>query len=399
MTRSSHVLLLAIIALLAAGWPSEASAATELCVSRGDTGCFATISGAVSAAHAGDVIRVAPGRYDEVLVIQRPLTLMGERGSEPWLTGRITATRAITLEHFNIVGWITTRESYAFDGVRIAATLPIQTPTPMPSRREHDPVVREPVTAAESSPDPAPYWTGQARAESRAEVPAVSMLVAPSAHASGELSMPTQVPVYGVLATVVIAMAISNTRIARSVNALRREIRRASSHGDAADLPQMLAEPRGWARLAGQVAADALEESLELDPDNALASVWTLPSPSFTVALADGRLLTFAALRTAKHGRGINLGTRTREAQAIWLSLAGRPSGESHVTLPARSTWYLVVHAAPARPRIRCRLFRLAGWGMRMRGRLRRGIRSTRASTTAMAPRRGSRAAVLKEGN
>jgi parallel beta-helix repeat protein len=53
--------------------------AADKCVNPGGTGgCSATIAGAVSAASAGDVIRVAKGTYHEDVVIDKALSLLGD---------------------------------------------------------------------------------------------------------------------------------------------------------------------------------------------------------------------------------------------------------------------------------------------------------------------------------
>lgn len=53
--------------------------ATDRCVSpSGKGGCFSTINAAVSAASSGDVIRVSKGTYQEDVVINKPLSLLGE---------------------------------------------------------------------------------------------------------------------------------------------------------------------------------------------------------------------------------------------------------------------------------------------------------------------------------
>jgi parallel beta-helix repeat protein len=54
--------------------------AGERCVRpSGSGGCFSTIGAAVAAASAGDVVRVASGTYHEDVVIDKPLSLLGQR--------------------------------------------------------------------------------------------------------------------------------------------------------------------------------------------------------------------------------------------------------------------------------------------------------------------------------
>jgi parallel beta-helix repeat protein len=64
----------ALAAVLATAFSVPAVAAT-LCVNPAGAGCFATIQSAVNNASAGDVINVAPGTYNEGVVIGIPLSL------------------------------------------------------------------------------------------------------------------------------------------------------------------------------------------------------------------------------------------------------------------------------------------------------------------------------------
>jgi nitrous oxidase accessory protein NosD len=58
--------------------------AATLCVSpSGRSGCKTTISAAVSAASAGDTIQVAPGTYNEQVVITKPVSLVASRERMP----------------------------------------------------------------------------------------------------------------------------------------------------------------------------------------------------------------------------------------------------------------------------------------------------------------------------
>jgi len=68
-----------VITLAAAPLLSSAAYAATLCVDpSGHGGCKKTISAAVAAASPGDVIRVGEGVYHEDVVIQKPLSLVGE---------------------------------------------------------------------------------------------------------------------------------------------------------------------------------------------------------------------------------------------------------------------------------------------------------------------------------
>jgi len=81
LRRSS--LLAATASLFCLGASTAASAAT-LCVNPGGTsGCKSTISAAVSAAKAGDVIEVATGVYAEQVTITQSLSMVAEAGASP----------------------------------------------------------------------------------------------------------------------------------------------------------------------------------------------------------------------------------------------------------------------------------------------------------------------------
>jgi nitrous oxidase accessory protein NosD len=63
-----------VVVLLSAGL----SIAATICVNKtGDGGCYTTITNGVNAASSGDVVKVAPGRYEESVVINKFITLEG----------------------------------------------------------------------------------------------------------------------------------------------------------------------------------------------------------------------------------------------------------------------------------------------------------------------------------
>src|SRR5689334_13346823 len=76
MRRPVRLTIASSIMLLAAFCPPLAAA--NLCVHRAhNSGCYGTISAAISAASPNDIIRVAPGEYDEQVTITKPLSLIG----------------------------------------------------------------------------------------------------------------------------------------------------------------------------------------------------------------------------------------------------------------------------------------------------------------------------------
>jgi parallel beta-helix repeat protein len=76
----------------------------ERCVNpSGSGGCFSTIGAAVSAASAGDVVRVAPGTYREDVVIDKPLSLLGQR-SETTTIDASGLLNGVNVDGFNHPG-------------------------------------------------------------------------------------------------------------------------------------------------------------------------------------------------------------------------------------------------------------------------------------------------------
>ncbi|HZQ44292.1 MAG TPA: DUF1565 domain-containing protein, partial [Acidobacteriaceae bacterium] len=57
---------------------ANAAAAATLCVNQhSNTGCYSSITSALAAANAGDVINVAQGTYAEDVLITKPISLVG----------------------------------------------------------------------------------------------------------------------------------------------------------------------------------------------------------------------------------------------------------------------------------------------------------------------------------
>jgi len=78
-TNSTRLLLTSVIVVSLAGLVSPASAITRCVNKDGGNGCSTTISAAVAAAAAGDVINVWPGVYNEQVTITEPLSLISVR--------------------------------------------------------------------------------------------------------------------------------------------------------------------------------------------------------------------------------------------------------------------------------------------------------------------------------
>lgn len=76
-SRLFRVFLMVLGVVFAAGLCQTATAAT-LCVNPGMTGCYSKISSAVTAARPGDTILVAPGTYNEDVMVTKPVSLIGE---------------------------------------------------------------------------------------------------------------------------------------------------------------------------------------------------------------------------------------------------------------------------------------------------------------------------------
>jgi hypothetical protein len=108
--------VLTAIVLAIAPVASGASAANERCV--GKPPCFATIQGAVNAAHAGDVIRIGPGTFAGGVTINKSVQVIGSgagktiiKGGGPVLTiGEAFAPREpkVTVSKVKITGGHTT---------------------------------------------------------------------------------------------------------------------------------------------------------------------------------------------------------------------------------------------------------------------------------------------------
>jgi parallel beta-helix repeat protein len=106
-------------ALLLAGAFQSAQAAT-LCVSQQvKLGCYATVSLAVSAATAGDTIRVAPGTYTEYVVVNKALSLVGASPNNTIIdaTGKYNAIYVDGTSNVVVTGF--TLENAQYEGILV----------------------------------------------------------------------------------------------------------------------------------------------------------------------------------------------------------------------------------------------------------------------------------------
>ena len=74
-----HALAVGLFSFMGMAVSIQSAQAATLCVNpHGTSGCFKTITQAVAAANAGDIINVSKGFYREDVVIEKPLSLIGE---------------------------------------------------------------------------------------------------------------------------------------------------------------------------------------------------------------------------------------------------------------------------------------------------------------------------------
>jgi nitrous oxidase accessory protein NosD len=104
--------------------PAIALQAATLCVNSGRTsGCFAHINDAISSASVASTIKIAPGTYNEAVVITKSLSLVGENGAIVDATGLpvgifVNGLAAPGLSDVLITGL--TVENANFEGILIA---------------------------------------------------------------------------------------------------------------------------------------------------------------------------------------------------------------------------------------------------------------------------------------
>ncbi|HID62213.1 MAG TPA: DUF1565 domain-containing protein, partial [Anaerolineae bacterium] len=85
------LVVLGLLLALSAPWPSPVSAATTRYVAPGGScgganPCYAKIQDAINAASSGDTIKVAQGTYNENLVVNKAVSLLGGFSTSDWST-------------------------------------------------------------------------------------------------------------------------------------------------------------------------------------------------------------------------------------------------------------------------------------------------------------------------
>lgn len=114
------VLLLLSMSFSAITILPEAATATTLFVGGTSPGNHTTIQGAIDAASPGDTVFVYSGTYDEDIVIDKPLTLVGNATETTVVTGSGTgATISLTDDWINVTGFKIVPSSYYIDAVEV----------------------------------------------------------------------------------------------------------------------------------------------------------------------------------------------------------------------------------------------------------------------------------------
>ena len=100
--KLSSLFVIGCALLFAGSWQS--AAAKSLCVNHsGSNGCYTSITAAVSAASAWDVINVWPGTYKEDVVIGMPLSLIGS-GAKSTIIDATGQPNGIFIDGFDHAG-------------------------------------------------------------------------------------------------------------------------------------------------------------------------------------------------------------------------------------------------------------------------------------------------------
>jgi hypothetical protein len=232
---------------------------------------------------------------------------------------------------------------------------PTSTPTPLPTSIPSPTTTPRPTHTPTSAPTltstPTPTASGMA-AETVGGLAAGAMFL-------------VTLPLLGT-ATVVALMSV-----ARAIRGFERTYRRQTSlelerlqaravEVRRRELSAVLSNPDGWRRVLDQLLAEALDTTARVGREGVL-DVSTAPTPRFTVAGEDGRLLVFTSSPGALRRVGL-LGRKEQaisldaalhpaarvEVQAVWEHLATRWLRGSAPVLPRQAEWFLVVREQPA---------------------------------------------------
>jgi hypothetical protein len=178
------------------------------------------------------------------------------------------------------------------------------------------------------------------------------------------------VPLYVLTGSAMLVIVLGSWRMAHSLDAicaLQKQVcgMDRASHIDRrrASLTVQLSQPQGWAAVAGQLIADALQQTVSVNVSEAgVMDVAAMPAPRFTVCAVDGRRFTFTvnpgALR--QHGllpksfHDVNLSVCSSllatDAQMLWEALQSTSRSTPHTAVPRQTAWHIVVtHAHSVR--------------------------------------------------
>jgi hypothetical protein len=173
-------------------------------------------------------------------------------------------------------------------------------------------------------------------------------------------------PLYVILAIAVLVCLPVGWRITHALDSIRKLHERecvweqmTRAEGRRACLAEQLSQPQGWATVASQLIADALQQTVALNVTEAgVMDVSAMPVPRFTVCAVDGRRFTFTvspgALRQhgllPRHVSMINLSWPSAmlatDAQLLWDALQRTSKVVSHTAVPRQMNWHLVVTQA-----------------------------------------------------
>lgn len=180
-------------------------------------------------------------------------------------------------------------------------------------------------------------------------------------------SLPIEVtalmPLYVISVIAVLVCLLVGWRITHALDGIRKLHERGSewelmarAESQRASLAEQLSQPQGWAALASQLIADALQQTVALNVSEAgVMDVSAMPAPRFTVCAVDGRRFTFTVspgvLRQhgllSRHVSTINLSLSNTalatDAQLLWDALQHTSKTTPRMAVPRQMNWHLVV--------------------------------------------------------